>query len=211
MGIATTPLLHRLRAGLAGAALALCGTSAMATAPLPVVLNFDNLPGAGLLGSYGGFDFTGWMHYDTDQQGLPYFAHSPDTRIYAPSNVNDISSALPFVFEGAWMSGYATAKLHYEMYLQGSLVALSPTYTPDAVTSQWLPSGYGGSVDRLVVVSAQPNYFVLDDLTVSAAPLQGPVPAVPEGSTASLMLAGLGAVVVMGYRRGAQARLRDAN
>ena len=152
----------------AAAALLSC---ASAFSSASTVLNFDGYTGYGDMAptAYGGFAWTGWFYYNTNQTGLPYNASSPDTRLTTSTNANAIVSATPFYFEGAWFSGYATAALHYELYLAGVKVKTTSAFAPSA-TPTFVASGYTGAVDTVVVVSLIPNYFVMDDFTYSTVP-----------------------------------------
>ena len=81
----------------------------------------------------------------------------------------------PVVFEGAYFSGYDVALPYFELYYNNVLVGTSATLLLSDV-STLLSSGYGGLVDRVDVISATPQFFVMDDLTYSpAAPVPGPV------------------------------------
>ncbi len=177
-------LRHATR--LAAAAL-LCCTSSFSMAS--TVLNFDSHTGYGDMAptAEGGFAWTGWFYYDTNQAGLPYNASSPDTRLTTSTNANSITSATPFYFEGAWFSGYATAALHYEFYLAGVKVKTTSAFAPTA-TPTFVASGYSGPVDTVVVVSLIPNYFVMDDFTYSTAPITPAAlpPAAPVNVTATV-------------------------
>ncbi len=149
-------------------ALVACLAWSATAASASTVLNFDNLAGtADMAGSaHGGFDWLGWVHYDYQQAGMPYNPASPDTRLTTSSNVNAVSRRTPFVFEGAYISGFAEAMVHYEMWFNGVLVSTSAVFSPSA-SPTFLASGYYGTVDSVVVVSDIPNYFVLDDFSYS--------------------------------------------
>jgi hypothetical protein len=186
------------------AVLILSANTALAGSAAPTVLNFDNLAGYADMAptNYGGFSWTSWFHYDQDQAGLPYFAHTPDTRVTPLSNFNSISSASPFVFTGAYISGFAAATLHYQLSLGGVVVANLPTFHPNASASTWQPSGYAGNVDSVSVIAdaAHINYFVLDDFTYSAAS------PVAEPDAGALLAAGLAALGVVMRRKANAAR-----
>ena len=173
----------------AALAIALAAPFASAT-----VLTFDDLTGQSVMvNGYGGFDWTGWSHYDWAQS--PFNPSSGSTRLYNDNNNASISSASAFTLEGAYFSGQAAVS--FNMYLGNSLVASSGWLTTTS-TPTFLSSSYNGLIDKIVVNSNQPNFFTLDDLTVNS------VSAVPEPETYAMLLAGLGVMGAVARRRKAK-------
>lgn len=167
------------------ASLAAGATSASAT-----VLNFDDLTASDEMpATYGGLDWSGWSYYDIVQ--FPYTPASAPTRLYDRNNDNAFSSASGFTFQGADFSGASTTSVRFDMYLHGSLVASSVTVLTSALPA-FLSSGYSGLVDKVVVISNAPQYFVMDNVTINA---------VPEPETYAMMLAGLGLLGFMARRK----------
>jgi hypothetical protein len=165
------------------AALVLTGpTLASAT-----VCTFDVFTGAGVVpDGYCGQDWNGqWSYYDSVQP--PYTAHSGTERVYPTGNaccgyinLNDI------VFEGAWFSGYSglSGVVNYYMFYQGNLVAansVNSVFFSDV--PRFFESGYSGPLDLLYITS-DADYWIMDDLTYTAAP-------VPEPSSLALMGGGV--------------------
>ncbi len=152
------------------------------------VLGFDDLTSAGALpAGYGGLDWSGssWLAFEGPQ--APYTAHSGSWRVATDFGSSDADSSIrftePSVFVGAWFAGYGEATVTVQMYLQGSLVATSPTLAPSE-TPSFLASGYTGLVDRLVFASPQQAFYAMDDFSFEAAP-------VPEPQAWLLMAGGL--------------------
>jgi hypothetical protein len=154
-------------------------------------------------GHYGGLDWSasGWFAYnDVD---LPAYApHSGDFRLVAPFDdpgaAADAQTAIGFdtaaTFQGAWFSGLGGASITFDLFYQGVQVGTSATLDPGA-TPAFLASGYAGLVDRVLVSSAGPGSYTMDDFGFSvAAP-------VPEPETYALMLAGLGVLGAVACRR----------
>jgi len=162
-----------------------------------VVLNFEDLnpePAAfdTMPVEYNGFSFAGW-YYGPDEFYTPasgsidlfsdYLNGDPDD--YTQSWSGAITRSKPFVFEGAWFSGYsgvmigmlADGKTRFSHWLPDAVgdIPYGPTF---------LASGYSGLVDRVWVYGVQ-GYYAMDDFTYSeAAP-------VPEPASGALLLAGL--------------------
>ncbi len=108
-----------------------------------------------------------------------------------------ISRGTPFIFDGAWFSGYET--LGFDLYDGATLVFAS---TPVALTvaSAFVPSGYSGAITSIVIVEPQKfslGDFVLDDLTYRDLS----VSAVPEPGSLALIIAGAVFMLVVVRRR----------
>jgi len=168
--------------------LSLITALALAAGASADVINFDDLVGQGpMQDGYGGVaDWTtgSWQFYDSFQP--PYNPHSGLTRVYCLNPTNEFSFAHDVVLDGAWFSGNGEANgfppISWSLYYQGNLVHNSNTLDCTDVP-QYMPTGYNGLVDR-VVVNGTTDFFVMDDLTYD-------VPA--PGAVALLGLAGLAA------------------
>lgn len=150
---------------------------------------------------YAGLSFIGW-YFGVDTVYLPTsgvtdlftdFADpaAPDLFVDTNSN-NKITSPTPFVFDGAWFSGYSGVK--FELSLAGLLVyttmRLPDAVGPDPFAPTFLGSGYAGLIDTVVVAGVQ-GYYAMDNFTFSVV-----TPAVPEPATFGLILLGLGALAL---------------
>jgi len=192
-GVTTTMIARLTRKAVAASALA--AMAAMAPTAHADVLNFDNLP-AGVsffTANYQGFQLgtnsiatTAWFHSDEEtafynpSSGTKFVA--TDFQLYTGALFEDaqpISSTVDFVFSGAFFSG--GDKVRYKLYNDGNLVftsADSPTLTGTPI---FVPSGYVGLVDSVVIVGKQ-GFYAMDDFTYAP---------VPEPGTYGLMAAGL--------------------
>jgi hypothetical protein len=165
------------------------------------VLTFDDLSGYGVAvpTSYDGFTFNSWF-VDSTCSGAgftgstcntyPYTPESPPTSIYT-DGANSISRTTPFVFNGAYITGYSYNSAAFELFSGGSLVWVSATLNPSG-TPTFLASGYSGLVDTVVVKMG--SSAVMDNFTYNAT-------AVPLPASAWLMLSGLVGVGVMARKR----------
>lgn len=156
----------------------------------PTPASYDVMPSP-----YQGFTFSGWF-YGPDTVYTPasgvidlftdYYQGDPSALV--DTNLNEVSRATPFVFEGASFSGFSGVQ--FELYLGGGLVATSATLADAGATAYgptWLASGYAGAVDSVKVAGVQ-GYFAMDDFTYQE------VSAIPEPATYALLTVGLAAM-----------------
>lgn len=169
------------------------------------VLTFDDLSGyyPAVPATYDGFNFTGW-YVDSTCSGTsatgacsvyPYQPESLPTSIFSLTNANSISSVAdkPFVFEGAYFTGFSGVTEQFDLYLGGSLVGTSSSLTLNgSETPAFLSSGYSGKVDKVVVASNSIDRAVMDNFTY--------VSSVPEPATLPLILGGLTGIVLLRRR-----------
>ena len=169
------------------------------------VVGFDNLgstcnnTSGNVPDGYGGINWGGnWTCY-TDVQPF-YTANSLPGRVYDASNsANFFTFVTPQNFQGAWFSGTDTTTVQFQLYsginLVGGSAVLGTTSTP-----AFLSSDYAGLVDKVVVLSNAPDFFVMDDVTYAAGPAgrNGPIdpPGTPEPQTVALLAVGLGLIAV---------------
>jgi hypothetical protein len=195
---------------LAFAALALVAAAPMAHAD---VLTFDDLPDSGYFTStYHGFSF-GNLDSQTNQWfwsnavDSTYPAHSGTTSVSTDASLFNglaseeamaITSATPFVFQGAYFSGPSLtldgtpAEISFALYDGSNLVYTSAPSAQLGNVSSFIASGYEGDVTGVVVAGPQ-GYYAMDDFTFTAA--------VPEPGTMVMMLAGLGSLGLAARRR----------
>ena len=152
------------------------------------VVTFDDLSGTDLVpDGYGGINWGGnWTYYDTPQ--APYAPNSGSQRIYESLPEAMFTFVTPNqVFDGAWFSGYSYL-VSFNLYNDSSLVWSSGTLPPSSVPA-FLASGYSGAVDAVGVVAANPNFFVMDDVTYGSGS------TVPEPASMLLLAGGLMSLV----------------
>lgn len=167
------------------------------------VLTFENLDSSPAAYDvvptpYQGLIFTGW-YFGVDTLYKPAsglidlftdYADPANPFDYVITNSNNrITSATPFIFDGAWFSGYSGVT--FELWKGSSLVATSASL-PDApgvdpYDPVFLASGYAGEVDTVVVSGVQ-GYYAMDDFTFHRASTN----AVPEPASAALAILGVG-------------------
>ena len=181
-----------MRAALTATFLA-CGLGGAANA---TTVTFDDLPYVGapnvaaLPAVYGGITWNAdWGYFSWDHP--PYNASSPPNRVV---DATGIQSTLPFsfvspkVFAGADFAGGAGVEIKYTLVSGGAVVATSP-WVVISGTPAFLPSGYAGNVDTVIVDTTLVGHWVMDDVTYSPG-----LAAAPEPGTWALMLLGLAGV-----------------
>ena len=193
---------------LASAVLAVVVPAASAS-----VLTFEDLAGlAFFTQDYQGFQFgtnnvstTAWFH--TDQVISGYAAHSgthyvaTDFQLYSgglSDPTQPISSATPFIFDGAWFSGEG-GTIAYQLFSGSSLVYTSAPSSALTSASTFVNSGYSNSVTSVVILGHQ-GFYAMDDFTYSTV-----TAAVPEPEILTMLaagLAGLGATIRRKRRNG---------
>ncbi len=89
----------------------------------------------------------------------------------------------PAVFVGAWVANphSATPTFRFELYRNGVLVATSSAVTLRKAM-QWVPSGYAGPVDRIVMRIPSGFWWVMDNLTFHTPNLPPTANAGPDQS-----------------------------
>ncbi len=172
----------------------LSGLPVAQAAALTTVVNFDDLPGdnAGVdvpvPDGYGGIKWDNqWNYYGTVQS--PFTPASGTKRVYTRKAEADFFfQTAPVIFNGAFFSGFNQSAPHFDLFLQGQLVASSQTLSISDVPA-FLNSGYSGLVDQVrVIQSLQAPAYVMDDVTYTTS-TSIPSPALLPG------LIGLGVVL----------------
>jgi hypothetical protein len=170
----------------------LMGTVGIASA---TVLTFDELSGSGSLSAlnpYRGiinWEPGVWFYYDSYQP--PYFPESPPERTFESTSEYHPywSFVTPVVYEGSYFSGYPTATVQMDLYLGGTLEYSTGTFAPSS-TPTFFATGYSGLVNKVVINTPEPDFWVMDNLTYSAIPLPP-----------SVLLLGSGLLGLLGLRR----------
>jgi hypothetical protein len=178
----------KLIAGLI-AVMLVVGLGGIASA---TVLDFEGLNG-NLPSTYGlvNWESGSWFVYDSEQP--PYNPHSGTGRTYESSG--DLTPSWNFtqkvVFNGAYFSGYNYGTVQMDLYLNDTIVHSTGTFAPSDV-STFFATGYDGLVDKVVINTPEPDYWVMDDLTYNANTV--PIPA-------AVWLFGSGLLGLFGVRR----------
>jgi hypothetical protein len=167
--------------------LAMTAAAAIAGPASATVITFDDLSGQALVpDGYAGLIWNGdWNYYNGVQS--PYTAHSGDYRVYDLTTDGSFNFSGPVVFDGAWFAGQTTSSVQFQLLLGGSVVGTSGVLGVSS-TPAFLASGYGGQVDEVRVLSGQPDFWVMDDVTYHTGG------GVPEPATWAMMILGFGAV-----------------
>jgi len=177
-----------------GAAIALCAPFASAA-----VLNFDDIVGpdgfATVPGNYGGLDWSASGLNVFTAEGTPFTPHSGLGQVTTDwIDGGPIASTVrfltPTVFNGAWFSGYEDSSVRFDLYFAGQLVASSAALQLSS-TSAFLDAGWNGAIDSVVVRTGAQGSYAMDDFTFVDAT------QVPEPGMPALLLAGLGALLVL--------------
>ena len=177
-----------------GAAIALCAPFASAA-----VLNFDDIVGpdgfATVPGNYGGLDWSASGLNVFTAEGTPFTPHSGLGQVTTEwIDGGPIASTVrfltPTVFNGAWFSGYEDSSVRFDLYFAGQLVASSAALQLSS-TSAFLDAGWNGAIDSVVVRTGAQGSYAMDDFTFVDAT------QVPEPGMPALLLAGLGALLVL--------------
>ena len=193
-------------AGIAAAAFVAVPAAAQ------TVLNFDDLSGYNVLGTYRGVNFdSNFVHYDIQQD--PYNPKSGSTRIFGNYDKFPITqSSMAFyvggssVFDGFWLAGLGEGQVSFDLYKNGSLVGSSASVVSTS-TPTFLASNYTGTVDE-IRINAINGYWVGDDFTFTTLTPFGA--GVPEPATWALMILGMGAIGGAMRRRRVRTSIRFA-
>jgi hypothetical protein len=177
----------------------------MAVSAHAAVVTFDDVSGQGTVADgYGGVIWdSNWTYYDAADG--PYSPASGASRVYVNYSNHDAGVyeavgfrfAGPVVFDGAYFAGQFNLGISFQMYLGGVQVAVSNSLDQTS-TPAFLASGYAGQVDEVRVYGSN-DYYVMDDVTYTAAPA-------PEPAVWALMIVGFGLTgVALRGRRSATA------
>ncbi len=167
----------------------------MGTAGHAAVFTFEELP-VGLAfftSNYQGFKFgtnsaatNAWFYTSfatadyRPSSGRTYVA--TDFQLYTGALFEDaqpITNVIDFKFDGAWFSG--GDQVRYKLFNDGVLVHTSADSAVLTGTPSFVPSGYAGFIDSVVIVGRQ-GFYGMDDFTATP---------VPEMSSVVMFAAGL--------------------
>ena len=147
------------------------------------VLTFEDLSGTGVMPDpyHGIIDWENgvWNYYNWYQ--YPYSPHSGIVRTYESGYDHTPSWGFlqDVIYNGSYFAGVGDVQM--DLYLDGNLVhSTGISYTTS--TSTFFATGYSGLVDYVTINTAQPDMWVMDDLTYQSAP-----PQVPEPTTMILL------------------------
>ena len=187
-----------IRSFAVSVAIALCAPFASAT-----VLTFDDIVGpdgfSSVPNNYGGLDWSkSGLSVFTGEQA-PFTAHSGQGRVTTDwIDGGPIASTIrflaPTIFDGAWFSGYSDSSVHFDLFLNGLLVASSASLQLSD-SPAFLDAGWNSAIDTIIVSSAFQASYVMDDLSFESAA------QVPEPGSLALVLAGLGLAGTVRLRR----------
>jgi PEP-CTERM motif len=162
------------------------------------VATFDDIGGSGDPGcngvvpdGYAGITWGGnWYCYTEPQP--PYTPESLPGRVYTFLPVASFSFSAPTTFQGAYFAGDASATVQFALFDGATPVGTSSVLAPGA-TPTFLASGYAGPVTAVEVLSGDPDYYVMDNVTFGSP--------VPEPGLYGLLALGLSGLVTVVSRR----------
>jgi hypothetical protein len=151
-----------------------------------VVIDFDDYEGPlmPIPEGYAGFPNWGSFAYSSETQPPVYVPHSGSTYTVSVGSPAPIVFDDYYVFSGAWFIGYASNGIAYELYEDDVVVYTSEVTMLDE-TYQWIPSGYDGMVNKVLILYAVgTNTWAMDDFTYETSDI--PVQSTTWGVLKSL-------------------------